>query len=240
MLSFGSVYLGVPHLGFYLLWFCPLGRLSAWHSAHVILCPLLVLSTLFSTHLWFYLLGIMFIKDLFYLRSCPLGILFSWVLSSWILSTKEPGCMTFCPRRLVSTNDSVNSGFCSRFVLSSSNYVHLGGCLVGIYPLGSLATWHFPHVGWFPLFVLSTLDCALYWFGLLGSPPPGILSTLIPSTRTSVRMTFCPRNIVSSIGSINSVFYSRYVLSTWGFVHLGLYLLWFCPLESLSTWRTFN
>ena len=67
------------HLGLYLLWFCQLGSLSTWHSAHVGLCPQLVLSNLFSTHVWFDLLGIMFIKDFFYLRSCPLCILFTWM-----------------------------------------------------------------------------------------------------------------------------------------------------------------
>ena len=71
-----SVQLGVCLLGF-----CPLWSLSTWHSAHVVLCSLLVLSTLVYTHVWFFLLGIMFIKDFFYLRSCPLAILFTRVFA---------------------------------------------------------------------------------------------------------------------------------------------------------------
>ena len=94
--------------------------------------------------------------------------------------------MTFCPYRIVSTAGSINFGFCSRFVLSTWEYFHkglflfeimsiwhsvpLGVCLLSSCPLGSLATRHSAHVGLSLLMVLSTLDCANFWFCLLGSP----------------------------------------------------------------------
>ena len=68
------------HLRVWLLGICPLWSLASWHSANVGFCSLLVLSTLDSAHIWFGLLGIMFIKDFFYLRLCPLSILFTCVL----------------------------------------------------------------------------------------------------------------------------------------------------------------
>ena len=77
--------------------------------------------------------------------------------------------MPFCPRKNVSTIGSVNSGFCLRVVLCSWESVHLGACLLGIGPLGILATRNFFHVGLCPILVLSTLDFANCLFSLLGS-----------------------------------------------------------------------
>ena len=77
--------------------------------------------------------------------------------------------MTFCPRSIVSTIDSVNYGFGKRVVRSTSESIHLGGCLLGICPLGSLVTRHSSHVGLFPSLVLSNLDSAHFCFYLLGS-----------------------------------------------------------------------
>ena len=84
----------------------------------------------------------------------------------------------------------------------------------------------------------------------------GCLSTWILSTLESGHMPFCPRSIVSTIGSIKSVFYPRLVLSAWDYVHKGLFLfeiistlhsvhlgvclLVFCPLGSLATWHSPN
>ena len=48
-------------------------------------------------------------------------------------------------------------------------------------------------------------------------------------------MTFSSRRIVSTIGFVNSGFYSSLVLSTWYSVHLDVCLLGFCPLGSLAT-----
>ena len=45
--------------------------------------------------------------------------------------------MTFCPRSIVSTIDSVNYGFGTHVVLSTSESIHLGGCLLGIGQLWS-------------------------------------------------------------------------------------------------------
>ena len=47
-------------------------------------------------------------------------------------------------------------------------------------------------------------------------------------------MTSSPRRIVSTIGSVNSGFCSRLVLSTWDSIHLGVCLLEICLLGSLG------
>ena len=47
-------------------------------------------------------------------------------------------------------------------------------------------------------------------------------------------MTFSSCRIVSTIGSVNSGFYSHLALSTWDSVKLGVCLLGFCPLGSLA------
>ena len=161
-------------LGVCLLWFCPLGSLTSWHSAHVGLCPLLFLSTLDCAHFLFRLLGSrptwdfiffdsvhskvcphdeLLTKDFVhcwfspnwilltfcsvYLGVCPGGCLPTLILSAW-----ETGLMTFCPRRIVSTIGSVNSGFCSLLVLSSWKSLQLDVCLLGFCPLGNICTWY--------------------------------------------------------------------------------------------------
>ena len=77
--------------------------------------------------------------------------------------------MTFCPYSIVSTIDSVNYGFGTRVILSTLESIHLGGCLLGIFPLGSLVTRHSSHIGLFPSLVLSNLDSAHFCFYLLES-----------------------------------------------------------------------
>ena len=146
----------------------------------------------------------MFIRDFFYLRSCPLGILFIWVfgyLDSVLLGVWPKDIR---PSRIVLNIGSVNSGFCSRFVLST----------------WILSTWEFGHmtfsyVGLCPLNVLSTLDSAYVCFGPFESLFTWAFSTWILSTWESGHMTFCPHRIVSTIGSVNSRFCSVLVQSTW-------------------------
>ena len=107
------------HLCVCLLGFCTLGNLCTWYSVNWCLCQVLVVSTLDSAPSWFCLLVIMSKQDFFnwdpvYFALCPLGS-----LSTWTLSTSESGHMTFCPSRIISNIDSVNSGFCQSVVLST-------------------------------------------------------------------------------------------------------------------------
>ena len=162
--TWDSIYLGVCLLGV-----CPLESLATWHSAHVGVCPLMVLPTLDSAQIWFCLLGIMFMKEYFYLRSCTLGILFTCVFD--YLDSVHLGV---CPHDSQSTKLSawdtvfqISSG--SPLVLSLFESVQLGVYRPGFCTLWSLATWHSFQVGLCPLLVLSTLDCAHFWFCLLGS-----------------------------------------------------------------------
>ena len=73
----------------------------------------MVLSTLDSAHIWFCLLGIMFMKEYFYLRSFTLGIMFTWVFD--YLDSVHLGV---CPY------DSQSKKFCARdkvFQISSGS-----------------------------------------------------------------------------------------------------------------------
>ena len=185
--TWDSIYLGVGLLGV-----CPLESLATWHSAHVGVCPLMVLSTLDSAHIWFCLLGIMFMKEYFYLRSCTLGILFTWVFD--YLDSVHLGV---CPHDSRSTKLSawdkvfqISSG--SPLVLSLFESVQLGVYLPGFCTLWSLATWHSFQVGLCPLLVLSTLDCAHFWFCLLGSQ-----STWVVVYLESVHLGVWPHDILA-------------------------------------------
>ena len=73
LLTCGSVYFKV-NLGVRLLEISQLGSLSTRHSAHVGLCPLLVLSTLDCANCWFRLLGSLSIWVFVYLDSVQLGV----------------------------------------------------------------------------------------------------------------------------------------------------------------------
>ena len=62
------------------------------------------------------------------------------------------------------------------------------------------------------------------------------LSTWILFTLELSHMTFCPRRIVSTIGSVHSGFCSRLILSSWKSVQLGVFLLgFFSSWESLDS-----
>ena len=67
--------------------------------------------------------------------------------------------------------------------------------------------------------------------------PVGSLSTLTRSILESGYMKFCPCRIVPTIDFVNSGFCSRFVLSTWESVDLGIYLPGFSPLGSQATWH---
>ena len=131
---------------------------------HYWLCQLWILPTFGSVYLGLCSWRTFSIWDHAHLAFCSSGC-----LALWILSSCESCHKTFCPPRIVFTIGSVNSGFCSRLVMSSWGTVHLGECLLGICPLGNLASCLSSHVALFPLLVLSSLDCAHFWFCLLRS-----------------------------------------------------------------------
>ena len=150
-------------------------------------------------HSWFCPICILLIFGSIYLGVCPPGC-----LSTWNLSTRQSGYMTFSSRRIVFTYGSVNTGLSLGVVLFTWDYVHLGLCLLGSCPLGSLAKLHSAHVRLCSLLFLSTLDSANFGSLYLGVCPPGFLFTWNLATWESGHMTFFPNRIVSRIGSVNS------------------------------------
>ena len=172
--------------------------------------------------------------------------------------------MTFCPRRIVSTIGSVNSGFCSCLVLSTLESGHQVVCLLGIYPIGSLVTSNSSYIGVPPLRGLSTLDSALVCFCLLGGPSTRDIiyfdsdhSEVSPHdeilTKDCVHHCFCQFWILLMLGSVFlGVFPTRclstWILSPWKPVHMivrqlrivstiGCVHSGYCSLLVLSTWE---
>ena len=190
----------------------------------------------FCSHLVPCLLGIILIKDFFYLRSCPLYILF----------TLNVCLLEFCPlwSRSVMTFSPHSSSPAVRSF--QSGLVHLL-----FYLFVRRSNWVFVYLDFFyfgvwPDDILSTQDCVHYWFRqlwilltfgsvYLGFYPTWCLSTWILSTWESCHMTFYPGRIVSTIGSVNSRFCLHVVLSTLESVHLRVWLLGICPLWILAS-----
>ena len=101
--------------------------------------------------------------------------------------------MKFCPRRMLSTIASINSGFYSHLVLCTWEYVNKGlflfeimstwhsvyldACLLEFCPLGIWSLWQSVHIGRHPRKGLSNLVwftfCSIYLWG----GPTGCLST---------------------------------------------------------------
>ena len=108
---------------------------------------------------------------------------------------------------------------------------------LGVTPLGWLSTWnlstrglsewHSFHVGLFSLLVLSTLNCARFWFCLVGSP-----STWDFMYFDSVHSKVCPHDELLTKECVNSWFCLFCILLTFASVYLGL-----CPFVCLSTWN---
>ena len=149
-------------------WFCLLGSLSTWNfiyfdSVHSKVCPHDELWTKDWVHSWFCLNWILLTFRSVYLAVCPGGCLPTLILSAW-----ESGLVTFCPRRIVFTIGSVNSGFYSIFVPSSWEYFQLDVCLLQYCPLGNMCTCYSVNWGLFQGLVVFTLDSAPSWFCLLG------------------------------------------------------------------------
>ena len=204
--------------------FCPSGIVSTICCVNSAFCSRLAYST------W----------DSFYLGVCLLGICPLESLATW--HSAQFG---------VSTNGSVNSGFCSRLALLTWDYVcegiflfkimyswhsvYIGVWLRGFCSLGGMPIWQSVHKVLFPWYGLSNLVGLTFSSLRLWICPTRCLSSWIWSTLESGHMTFCPRRIVSTIGSVNSAFRSYLVLSSWKFVQLGVCLLEFCLLASLAT-----
>ena len=191
LLMFGSVYLGLYLPGCLFIWSRSFWELSNMTFCSFGVCPLMVLPTLDSAQIWFCLLGIMFMKEYFYLRSCTLGILFTWVFD-YLYSVHLGVCPHDSQSTKLSAYDKVfqiSSG--SPLVLYTFESVQLGVYLPGFCTLWSLATWHSFQVGLCPLLVLSTLDCAHFWFCLLGSQ-----STCVVVYLESVHLGVWPHDIL--------------------------------------------
>ena len=111
------------HLGVCLLGICTLGSLATWNSAHVGLCPLLFLAILDSDHVLFSLLRIVFIKDFFYLRSGPLGILFACMFVYL-----DPVFFGVWPHDILPTKDCFHYWLYQLWILLTFGFVYLGLC----------------------------------------------------------------------------------------------------------------
>ena len=139
------------HLDVCLLWFCPFGSLSIWHSVHIglrpqeglsnlvwLTCyylylwvgPLLVLSTLDSAHVWFSLLGILFDLGVCLLGICPLESLATWHFAHFCV----------CPLLFLSTLDSAHIWDCLLGIMFIKDFFFSRSC-----KLGMLFTWVFDY-----------------------------------------------------------------------------------------------
>ena len=210
------------YIGGFLLWICQLGSLATWHSAHVGLCPLLVLSTVGSAHVWLILCGI---------------------LSTWVFNYLDSVHLGVCPYDSQSTKLSsrdmvfqISSG--SPLVLSLFEPVQLGVCLPGFCPLWSLATWHSLQAGLCPLLVLSNLDCAHFWFCLLGCQSTWVV-VYMESVHSGVWLHDSESTKFSAHDKVFQISLgSPLALSFCESVQLGVCLPGFCPLWSQTTWHS--
>ena len=179
----------------------------------------MVVSTLDSA-LW-----IMPIQDSFSLRFYPLGNLSKkasayfgfcrpWSLFTWILSIWKCVHLKYCQlwivRRLVLSNlDCALFCFCLLRSLFTWDFVFFDSVHSRVRPNDNLLTKDYVQSWFGPIWIVLT-----FGFSCLGVSPPGCSPTWILSFWESGQMTFCPRRIVSTIGSANSRFCSRFALST--------------------------
>ena len=102
-----------------------LGNLATSHSAHIGLCPLLVLSTLDSAHVWLLLFGLMSTWVFVYVEAVHLEVwphdksltkdcVHSWLSLIWILLTFGSVYLAVCPPGTLST-----------LILSTGNSVYM-------------------------------------------------------------------------------------------------------------------
>ena len=150
-------------------------------------------------------------------------------MSTWVFVYLEAVHLEVWPNDILPMDDCVHYCFCQLWillvlVLSTWESVFLDFCLLGMFPLGSLATRHSSQIGLFPLILSSWKSVQL-----------GVFLLRFCSSLESGHMTFYPRRIVSTIGSVYSGLSPRSVLFQWDYVHLGGCLLGSCPLGSLAT-----
>ena len=192
--------------------FFPRSIVSSFGSVKSGLCSLLVLSTSESVHLGFFLLGF-----------CPL----------WSRATWHSAHVGLFPLLALSTLDSADVWFCLLRSQSTWVNVYLESVHSEVCAHDELLTKKGVHHLFCQFWILLTLGSVF-----LGDSPPGWMSTWNLSTWKSGIMSFFPRSIVSSFGSVKSGLCSLLVLSTSESVHLGFFLLGFCPLWSLATWHS--
>ena len=206
------------HLGVCLLGFCLLGSLATRHSAHVGLCPLLILSTLGSAHLRFFLLGSQSTWVVVFLEIVYLGVLLHDILPKW---------------------DCVHYLFCQLCILLAFGLFYLGFYLPGSLLTWNLSSWKFSNMTFCRRWYVSTNGSVNSWFCsrlVLSSSKSVQLGVCLLEFYLSWEpsyMTFCPPRIVSNISSMNSGFYLRLILSTLDYVNKGFFLF-----EIMSTWHS--
>ena len=123
------------HLGVWLLGFCLFRSLATRHSAHVGLWILLILSTLGSAYLWFFLLGSQSTLVDFFLEIVYLGVLLHDILPKW---------------------DCVHFLFCQLCILLAFGLFYLGFYLPGCLLTWNLSSWKFGNMTFCPRWCVST------------------------------------------------------------------------------------
>ena len=205
-----SVRLGVCLLAFCLLWI-----LATWLSLHVGLCPLLVLSTLDSAHVWFSLLGILFDLGICLLGICPLESLATWNFAHFCV----------CPLMFLSTLDSAHIWDCLLGIMFIKDFFYLRSC-----KLGMLFTWVFDYLdsvdlGVCPYDSQSTYVVARNKVFRIWSGSPFLLS-ICESVQLGVCLNgFCPLESLAAWHSLHVVLYPLLVLSTPDSTHVLFRLL---------------
>ena len=118
------------HLGIYLLGFSPRGSLATWDVAHVELCPLLLLSTLDSAHVWVCFFGSLSNSVFVYFNSVHLGSLVTWHSAHAVLY----------PLLILSTMGSAHVWFCLLWSQSTWVVVYLESVNFGVDQYDSQST----------------------------------------------------------------------------------------------------
>ena len=162
-----------------------------WHSSHVGLFPLLVLSTLDCAHVLFRLLGSLSTWDFIFFDSVHSKVsqhdelltkdcVYSWFCPDWILLTFGSVYLGVCPGGCLPTLilSAWESGLMTS--LPHRKVSSIGSVNSGLCSLLVLSSWESCHitiwnVGFCPLLVLLTLDSAHIWFCLLWSPSTWVL-----------------------------------------------------------------
>ena len=214
------------HLGVWLLGFCLFRSLATRHSAHVGLWILLILSTLGSAYLWFFLLGSQSTLVDFFLEIVYLGVLLHDILPKW---------------------DCVHFLFCQLCILLAFGLFYLGFYLPGCLLTWNLSSWKFGNMTFCPRWCVSTNGsvnsgfCSrlvlLTWDYL----HEGIFLFEIMYSWHSVHMGvwllgFCTLGSLPIWQLVHKILSPRLALSNLVRLTLSSLLLWICPTRCLSSW----